>query len=92
MAGVAHDGSGRPWRVGIWKDNGQLNYAVGDADFAAVDKTQGGAKAGPTISYNAAHDRMEVCYINADGVMCSYATSVSPIKWGWQKIGGHFQA
>jgi hypothetical protein len=93
MADVAFDGSGRPWYVGIWKDNGQINYAIGDdASFVAIDKDQTGAKGGPGIAYDKENDRMRVTYINQDDAMAYYNTNVSPVDWNWAKRGGKFKA
>lgn len=90
VAGIAYDGSGRPWEVGAWKNNGQLNVKVGDSPFAAIDKKQEGAK-DPGIAYNPEGDSMRVIYVRkSDGVMCAYDTAVSPIDWRWTELGGSF--
>lgn len=93
VAGVAFDSSGRPWEVGSWKDNGQINVKIGDdASFAAIDKTQTGAIGSPSIAFNPADKKMRAVYINSSGKMCAYDTNESPVKWYWKELGGNFQA
>lgn len=91
VADVEFDASGRPWEVGSWADNGQINVKVGDSPFAAIDDTQTGALGSPGIAYDKASDRMRVVYINSSGKMCAYTTKVTPIDWAWDELGGKFK-
>jgi hypothetical protein len=91
VAGVAFDGSGRPWEVGLWKSNGQVNVKVGDSSWAAIDRNQTGAKAGPSIAYDPANGRMRVVFVNSGGDMAAYTTDESPIDWGFTNLGGDFK-
>lgn len=91
VAGIAFDSSGRPWEVGIWEGNGQVNVKVGDSPWTAIDKGQTGAKAGPSIAYDPEGNRMRVVYVNKHNNMACYTTNVSPIIWGFDNLGGNFQ-